>query len=180
MAVLGGALSSSGSGLVVAPAAGAAPAPPAAPSAGVNDDTEAVVTKGTRALTLGLFAVGLLLAWLIPETKPPFAAKEGFTLFAGFYVGAQAIERVLEIVLPAGGQTKQAKTNRALLFPAIAFVIAIIAAEYLGLYYLKAVGVQAPGTLDIIITALAIAGGTKPLHDFIKQIEKAKEPPSGD
>jgi hypothetical protein len=28
---------------------------------------------------------------------------------------------------------------------------------------------------DVIITSLAIAGGTKPLHDAIKRIEKAKE-----
>ena len=30
---------------------------------------------------------------------------------------------------------------------------------------------------DVIITALAIGGDTKPLHDAIKRIEKAKETP---
>jgi hypothetical protein len=45
-----------------------------------------------------------------------------------------------------------------------------------GVGELGAIGVQAaPIWLDIVVTGLAIGSGTKPLHDLIKNIEKAKE-----
>jgi hypothetical protein len=109
------------------------------------------------------------------EDVKAFTPASGFVLFTGFYVGAQAIERILEL-LPPGSGSPVAKANRAMLFPSIGLVLGVLAAEKLGLYYLQAVGVQGTDlSLDVFITALAISGGTKPLHDAIGRIEAAKD-----
>jgi hypothetical protein len=132
-------------------------------------------TKGTRAVSVGLVVLAALLAWLMKEDAKPFSPASGFVLFTGFYVAAQAIERLLEL-LPPGDGGAQAKANRAVLFPAVGVVLGVLAAEKLGLYYLKAVGVTGTDLgLDVFITALAISGGTKPLHDAIGRIEAAKD-----
>lgn len=149
--------------------------PESPPVAGSGDEVSA--DSGARLIALLIFAVGLALAWWIPETKAPFKPVDGFILLTGLYIGAQAIERFLEL-LPPGTGSKQTKANRAVLISALAFVLAVLLCENLGLYLLQAVGAtDVSGNLDVIITALAIGGGSKPLHDFIKSIEKAKETP---
>jgi hypothetical protein len=51
----------------------------------------------------------------------------------------------------------------------------MLASGYLGLYLLKAVGVQgAVDWLDILITGIALGGGTKALHDLLSNITEAK------
>lgn len=138
-------------------------------------DSEVFPTGWARGLAIAIFVAGVALALVVPETKPPFKAIDGFVLLTGFYIAAQAIERFLEFMVPSNGK-KQDKANKAILMSAIAFVIAVVLCELLGLYLLQAVGVNTiPGNLDVIITALAIGGGTKPLHDFIKSIEKTKD-----
>lgn len=150
-------------------------APDAPPASGSGDDVSA--SAQAQLVGLGLVVVGVLVAVVMKETKPPFAAADGFVLLTGFYVAAQAIERLLEL-LPSGRGSKQAKANRAVIFPSIGFVIAVVAAESVGLYYMQALGAaDVSRDLDVIVTALAIGGGTKPLHDGIKRIEKAKETP---
>jgi len=145
------------------------------PAPGTGDDISA--HAGARITAMALLAVGVLLAVGLKEPAAAFKPAEGFALFTGFYIAAQAIERLLELV-PAGTGSKQAKADRAVIFPAFGFILAVLLAEMLGLFYLQAVGVSAVSKdLDIIITALAIGGGTKPLHDAIKRIEKAKETP---
>lgn len=152
------------------------PATPTAPPApGSGDDVSAALSA--QGLGLVLLVIGVLIAWVMDEDQGAFTPKDGFVLLTGFYVAAQAIERLLEL-LPGGKGTKQAKANRAVIFGALGFVLAVLVAEYLGLYFVEAVGVgDVNSSLDVIITALAIGGGTKPLHDGIKRIEKAKETP---
>lgn len=143
-----------------------------------DDDNEVFPTRRARGLAIAIFVAGVAMALLLPETKPPFEVVDGFVLLTGFYIAAQAIERFLEIIVPSNG-IKQEKANKAIVMSAIAFVIAVVLCEVLGLYLLQAVGVEKiPGNLDVIITALAIGGGTKPLHDFIKNIEKTKNAPA--
>ena len=158
---------------------------PAAPSAAADGEPgpapgtgdEVSSTSSARTVAMGLLVLGAALAVAIPEKDAAFEPLAGFGLFAGFYIAAQAIERLLEL-FPAGLGSKQAKANRAVIFPAIAFILAVLMAEWMGLFYVEAVGVSdLSKNADIIITALAIGGGTKPLHDGIKRIEKAKETP---
>jgi hypothetical protein len=160
----------------VVPTEGTPPAALPAPVAGTGDEVSS--TFGARLCAMVLLGVGILLVALVfDEKEAAFEPAEGFALFTGFYIAAQAIERLLELV-PAGLGSKQAKANRAVIFPAIGFVLAVLLAEKLGLYYVQAVGVSDLSKgWDVIITALAIGGGTKPLHDAIKRIEKAKETP---
>jgi hypothetical protein len=165
-----------GRGTPTAPAAAAAAAADEGPLPGTGDEISATGTA--RLVAIGVLALGVLLvAFAFDEKQAAFKPAEGFALFTGFYIAAQAIERLLEL-LPAGLGSKQAKANRAVIFPSIGFVLAVLLAEKLGLYFVHAVGVTDLSLgWDVIITALAIGGGTKPLHDAIKRIEKAKETP---
>lgn len=174
MPFLNGALNiDRGTPVVAAEAAAVAEA--AAPVAGTGDEVSS--TFAARMFALGVLVVGVVLVLILEEPDSAFQPREGFALFAGFYLAAQAIERLLELV-PAGLGSKQAKANRAVIFPAFGFVLAVLLAEKLGLFYVQAIGVtDLSREWDIIITALAIGGGTKPLHDGIKRLEKAKETP---
>jgi hypothetical protein len=68
------------------------------------------------------------------------------------------------------------RANRAVFFLGLNTAIAAVACGYFKLLLLKHVGVNGAGDwLDIAVTAFAIGGGTKPLHDLIKNIQKAKE-----
>ena len=163
-------------GTPVAPTEATPTTATATPVAGTGDDVSS--TRSARWFTAALLGVGVLLvAFVFDEREEAFTPKEGFALFTGFYIAAQAIERLLELV-PAGLGSKQAKANRAVIFPAFGFLLAVLLAEKLGLYYVQAVGVaDLSKGWDVVITALAIGGGTKPLHDAIKRIEKAKQTP---
>jgi hypothetical protein len=156
------------------PPEGTAPTSP--PVSGSGDEVTA--SQWARLLALGVLAVGILLALVLPEDRAKaFKPADGFVVLTGFYVAAQAIERLLEL-LPGGNGTKQGKADRAVVFSALGFVFAVILAEVVHLYFITAVGTGSLNlNLDVIITALAIGGGTKALHDGIKVIEKAKQTP---
>jgi hypothetical protein len=51
-----------------------------------------------------------------------------------------------------------------------ASLLAMLVSSYTGLFLLSAVGLHAAGWLDVLVTGLAVAGGTKPLHDLISNI----------
>jgi hypothetical protein len=69
----------------------------------------------------------------------------------------------------------QIRVNLTLVLWASSSSLAMLASGYFGLHLLKAVGIQgSAGWLDILITGLAIGGGTKPLHDLISSITEAK------
>ena len=72
----------------------------------------------------------------------------------------------------------QIRVNLTLVLWASSSVLAMIASAYFGLHLLKAVGIPVTGfpdtLMDILITGLAIGGGTKPLHDLISNFTEAK------
>jgi hypothetical protein len=128
-----------------------------------------------KIVAIGLLGVGTLLAILIHGKHSSFEPKQGFVLFTGFYVAAQAVERLIEIVLPEGAGTAQAKAERVLVIGGVAFVLGVVASLVLGLRFLSAVQVSTPPRwLDVVVTGLVISGGTKPLHDLIGLIQNAK------
>ncbi len=53
--------------------------------------------------------------------------------------------------------------------------LGIVAAYYLNLSFLSLLEVKVHPAWDILITGLVIGSGTKPLHDLITYIQKAKE-----
>lgn len=151
--------------------------PPATPAGAAAPAAEATVpvSGGARVVAYALLAAGLVLAIAVEGKSPEFMPKEGFVLFTGFYVAAQAIERLLEIAVPPGEGTAQGKADRSLVMAGIALVLGVGASLALGLRFLTAIEVgNSPVWLDTFVTGLVIAGGTKPLHDLIGTIEKAK------
>jgi len=73
-------------------------------------------------------------------------------------------------------EVTQERANLAILAWGLASFLAMLGSGFLGMYLLRAVGLSsAPAWLDIPLTGLAIGGGTKPLHDLVKSVEKSKE-----
>ena len=127
-------------------------------------------------------AAAMLLA-LFVDGRPAFQPAGDFTLFAGFYVAAQAIERVLEVLslspLPPnhGEDPDQARADKTALFAALSLLAGVGVSLAFGLYFMNAIGVVATGTrsLDVLVTGLLLSGGTKTLHDLIARITASKE-----
>jgi hypothetical protein len=82
----------------------------------------------------------------------------------------------------------QRRADRAVIFWAAATVLAMAVSAALGLYLLHAVGLpegswrggpfSAQGLrrwVDLLVTGLAVGGGTKPLHDLISNLQASKE-----
>ncbi len=174
-------------------------------------------------------AAGAVAAWLIYTKTDPGAVvvdADAFTVFAPFYIAAQAIERTLEPLAarwknttaekvalkraratkelaespPGGGEPTaeqisaaasavetaelalaKAKAGRAIPLWATASVLGLLACSALGLGLISAVSAQPSTTsefvrtVDVLLTGLAVGAGTKPLHDLISRLEKAKE-----
>jgi membrane protease YdiL (CAAX protease family) len=146
------------------------------------------ITVCVIALAASLFLCGL---GGVSHGTPFKVNTANFALFAGFFVVAAAIERFIEPFSPA---LPCMKPDRALYAFSIALVLGVIVSAVFGLYFMEAIGVQIAQPvprngvtttmltssgqkivrgLDIFITALVIAGGTKPLHDLITAIQKA-------
>jgi hypothetical protein len=120
--------------------------------------------------------VALLLALFVDGEDAAFKPKEGFILFAGFYVAAQAVERLFEFLLPPGAGTPQGKADRAIILGGLATLAGVGLSLWLGLRFIEAVDVEdPPAWLDTFVTGLIIGAGTKPLHDLIGRLETKKE-----
>jgi hypothetical protein len=152
--------------------------------------------KVTLAAMLGLAVVLAVLLNAFGWTSRAFTpAKEGvadFALFAGFYVAAQVIERLLELVSPllpfwppdpkdeAAVQAAHTKADRATLAIGVSTLAGVVASCGFGLYFLAAVGMTSVShSIDAIVTGLTIGAGTKPLHDLITGIQSKKMPITG-
>lgn len=116
----------------------------------------------------------------------------GFTVAAGLFVGALAIERLTELLIAPWVGSLERKTTRNIFIGSVASLLGVLVAGGLGLYLLEilsgpVVTLHTPGnvatsqgrghigwirTLDVFVTGMAIAGGTKPLHDLISGLEK--------
>jgi hypothetical protein len=185
-----------------------ATAPPDA-TKGVDADQSLPDPTGAAKLML----VGLLLAavvvsillnalgWTTRAFLPAQGATANFALFSGFYVAAQVIERLLEVVSPLlppwelpgdkeAERVAHAKADRATLALGIATLAGVVASCSFGLYFLSAVGIGAEATdtgtvstvshtVDAIVTGLTIGAGTKPLHDLITNVQNKNNPKTG-
>jgi len=95
---------------------------------------------------------------------------------------AQAVGNVVAAseALQEGANAQEKKdmkrTGRTFFFWAVGSTLAFLASAGLGLYLVQMISVENPPArwFDLLITGLAIGGGTKPLHDLITRIEKAK------
>lgn len=74
----------------------------------------------------------------------------------------------------------KARATRAIKLWGLASTISLLVCAFFGLGLIEAVS-KSPSTnnniqaLDVVLTGLAVGAGTKPLHDLISRIEKAKD-----
>jgi hypothetical protein len=107
-----------GVGAALARALGAKPNALIAPSGAAPPATAEVssaASRGAEGVAYGCLALALAMAIVIKGKGAAFVPKEGFILFTGFYVAAQAVERLLEFVLPPGRGTPKAKADRTVI-----------------------------------------------------------------
>jgi hypothetical protein len=252
VAIASSAYRETGAGAVAAPAAPAAPPPGAiAPGSGeklvsATSTTGKPLTRPELGVVQFMAAVALLAylvsVWFIADessSAASFKPAEGVTVFAIFYVLAQAIERLLTPIAklvpttppddapdaaktnvlgvdittrsralkqrtaaveactdtsdpPAGEDPKeiaraqaqdaanwhevlqQAYVNATSVW-ALGAALAFVLCAWLDIYLLNAIAVDSwnpPTWIDLLVTGLAIGGGTVPLHDLIGRIQK--------
>jgi hypothetical protein len=99
-------------------------------------------------------------------------------------VDTSSAKNTLKEAAQAKDRAATLRTLRMMVLWGLASALGFLISAYLGLYLLDSVtadptegeAATAPKRwLDILVTGLAIGGGTKPLHDLITKIEKSKE-----
>jgi len=184
-----------------------------------TEDTTAVSEESKKEHASPLFVLvayvlvvagvvlGSLLATTWLKTKLEYDLVDSMSLFAVFYIVAQAMERFVEPISElslagfggsrkdkerqrdkamvdedAGGaadaqaEANQIKANTKVAIWGIASFCSMLVSGAMGLYLLETIGVKGvPEWLNILITGLAVGGGTKPLHELIKLIEKKSD-----
>jgi len=170
----------------------------AAAPANEGDSSLPDPTSVARIFLLVCIVAALVLAfladkadWATRSFEPAKVEEANFALFAGFYVAAQLIERLMELaspLLPFWGlpasmgkadpkvRAAQVKADRAKAVQGLATLAGVAISAGFGLYFLKAVGIDIPRMPDIFFTGLIIAAGTKPLHDFITGLQNKTTP----
>jgi hypothetical protein len=169
-------------------------------AAGGADKSLPDPTRTARIFLFGCLVVALVVAivadqvgWVTKGFEPAQTKEANFALFAGFYVGAQVIERMMELFspllpfwgLPANFSTDaevrvaQVKADRAKAVMGLATLAGVALSAAFGLYFLNAVGMDVPRVWDIFFTGVIIAAGTKPLHDFITGLQNKNNPSTG-
>jgi hypothetical protein len=140
-----------------------------------------------RAVFLGLGFIGVavmlgLVATASGWDQTPFRPAEhgtaNFALFAGFYVAAQVIERLLEPIAPIFPTWKRtslaaARADRAQIMIGVSVLVGVAASFAFGLCFLEAIGMHTTRTIDVLVSGSTIGAGTKPLHDLISAISKS-------
>jgi hypothetical protein len=195
-------------GMIQATPPTAAPAQAATDAAATTTDTSLPdPTRYARWFLGAMFVVAAGVAVILSAagwTTKPFTPSSGegtanFALFAGFYVAAQLIERLLEFVSPSlpiarwGPPTPpaplsdaqktalaaQIKADRGAWTHGLAVLLGVGASAAFGLFFLAAVGIHTSTTINILATGVIIAAGTKPLHDFISYLQNQSTPTTG-
>jgi hypothetical protein len=165
----------------------------------VNNDTslpdpERKASGWAAGFAVVAVALAVLLNLIGLRTRPfdpghaPAAAN--LALFAGLYIGAQVVERLAEYVAPfvpwwtptaapPPADAALLKADRAKLMLGITFLMGVGASCGFGLQFLQAIGMTSSRTVDCLVSAMVIAGGTKGVHDFLSLIQNASNPKTG-
>jgi hypothetical protein len=68
------------------------------------------------------------------------------------------------------------RRNTAVIAWGVASFLAMVLCGWFGILLLRLTGLKGvPAELDIVLTGLQFGSGTKPLHDLISNVQKAKE-----
>jgi hypothetical protein len=87
-----------------------------------------------------------------------------------------SLKKKADVAAASQAAVEQDRRNSTVLVWGIATFLGIVLSGGVGLSLLHSVGAQGtPRVLDIIVTGLAIGGGTKPLHDLISNLQASKD-----
>jgi len=164
--------------------------PPAVGTADASLPDASLLARGVLFAMGGIAVALAIVANILHWNHAPFAPSKipaaDFGLFAGFYIGAQIIERVGELVAPLlppwdfGGtpadKAAHAKADRAALMLGITFIAGVLLSFGSGLYLMQAVGFDVSNTVDVIVSGLVLAGGTTTLHNLITYTQSPSPP----
>ena len=123
------------------------------------------------------FALFYVAAQAIERVLEPFASmdpvkKRRQTARDETLAAAAAGDGGADAAAVAQGALDQWRANRAVVIWAIATILGMFASAKLGLYFVSALVAVDPNVhLDVLVTGLAIGGGTKPLHDLITRVQ---------
>jgi hypothetical protein len=129
---------------------------------------------------ISLFAPLYILAQGIERLLEPFTSAfgktEGKTKNEAANERDQALaDAKLEVCAEKQALVNRIRRNRAVIVWGAASLLAMLACGAFGIRLLSAARFDVPAFWDIALTGLAVGAGTKPLHDLISNIQKAKE-----
>jgi len=106
---------------------------------------------------------------------------------------AIAKRKALELAAATQAKLDQRRADKAVAYWALASILGLLLSATLGMYLLHIVGLRGDGVatngtwaagilsaagirhmIDLLVTGLAIGGGTKPLHDLVSNLQAAK------
>ena len=100
---------------------------------------------------------------------------------ATFYIAAQIIERITELLSGFGDKPRAKKKDEDLRFRAkwlwaASSLLGVLLAFLLKLGFFAQTGLQdIDPTIDHVLSGIALGGGAKPIHDILAYMEKASE-----
>jgi hypothetical protein len=137
------------------------------------------------AAGISVFAPLYILSQSIERLLEPFVASLGQVEVEGtMQTKPAAKEKVFEALVADDADTAatwqrivdRIRRNTGVITWAIASFIGMVVCGVLGILFLRAAGFEGtPPAVDVVISGLAVGSGTKPLHDLISSIQKAKE-----
>ncbi len=146
------------------------------------------VKPGAPAAVAGLsaFAVFYVAAQAIERFIEPLSEFAGGALGENMDDAGQPAPKTKSALVMAAldvakpkvtkNHVAQFRSNATVVMWGVASFLGMLVAGSLGLLLLRTVGIsKSPSWVDILVTGLAIGGGTKPLHDLIGNISAAKE-----
>ncbi len=140
------------------------------------------------AVTQGIERLLEPISALVYKTKDAVTERNRKLAQALSPVPAGDRQTAIQQAADAQAMLDQRRADRAVIFWAVATVLAMAVSAALGLYLLHAVGLPEGGWrggpfsaqglrrwVDLLVTGLAVGGGTKPLHDLISNLQASKE-----
>lgn len=112
-------------------------------------------------------------------TKKKVKQNQQFTLVQLSTAADTEKESKAQTAANAAHVADQYRANLTATSFGVASLLAFVAIGYSGALFLHLAGIKAAGWLDLLITGLAVAGGTKPLHDLIDNVTKSSAAKSG-
>jgi len=102
------------------------------------------------------------------------SATQARALGADASVPTAQVQRQVDDAAQKQAEADKLRTERTIVFWAIASALGLIISGAFGLFLLQSIAISHVNSfLDLLVTGLTIGAGTKPLHDLITSMQKA-------